>query len=40
MHIYGGNPNVLIATPDIITFDLNDKSDFIIIGCIYFNLFI
>jgi protein phosphatase 2C family protein 2/3 len=30
---YGGNPNVVIATPDIHSFVLNDNYDYIIMGC-------
>lgn len=37
---YGGNPNVVIATPDIKEFEINDKMDFIILGCKYFVLFL
>lgn len=29
---YGGNPNVVIATPDIISFDLTSSHDFIFLG--------
>ncbi len=29
----GGNPNVLIAEPDIISFTLNEEHDFIFLGC-------
>lgn len=30
---YGGNPNVIISTPEIKYFDINDNSDYILIGC-------
>lgn len=30
---YGGNPNVIISTPEIKYFDNNNKNDFILIGC-------
>ncbi len=30
---FGGNPNVIISTPEIKYFDINDKNDFILIGC-------
>ena len=30
---YGGNPNVVIATPEIKEFEINEKMDFIILGC-------
>ena len=41
MHIYGGNPNVLISDPCITNFTIDDKSDFILIGCknIFFIIF-
>ena len=29
---YGGNPNVLIAEPDIKTFRIKEKDDFMILG--------
>lgn len=29
----GGNPKVLISTPQIISFKLTDASDFIVMGC-------
>ena len=29
----GGNPKVLIAKPCITTFRIDEKSDFIVIGC-------
>jgi len=31
----GGNPKVLIAVPDIISFKITDQSDFIILGSNY-----
>jgi serine/threonine protein phosphatase PrpC len=30
---YGGNPNVVIATPEIRCFKIRDNYDFIVIGC-------
>ena len=30
---YGGNPNVVIATPDIKAFKILDSYDYIIMGC-------
>lgn len=30
---YGGNPNVLICTPDIRAFKMNPDYDFILLGC-------
>ena len=30
---YGGNPNVVIATPEIYSFKLSDSHDFIVLGC-------
>ena len=30
---YGGNPGVVIATPDIKTFKIQDSYDFILMGC-------
>lgn len=32
---YGGNPNVVIATPDIKEFLIDDKMDFLLLGCKY-----
>lgn len=29
----GGNPNVVIATPDIKEFIIDDKMDFLLLGC-------
>jgi hypothetical protein len=29
----GGNPKVLISTPQIISFKLTEQSDFIVMGC-------
>jgi len=37
---YGGNPKVIIATPDIMQFKITDKHDFIVIGSTFFALFI
>ncbi len=38
----GGNPKVLINYPSITSFRIDDKSDFIVIGCnyIFYNFFI
>lgn len=30
---FGGNPNVVIATPEIRTFTIDKSSDFILLGC-------
>jgi serine/threonine protein phosphatase PrpC len=30
---YGGNPNVIISDPEIISFQLKDNFDFFLIGC-------
>jgi protein phosphatase 2C family protein 2/3 len=30
---YGGKPNVVSAMPEIFTFKLKEKDDFIVIGC-------
>lgn len=30
---YGGNPNVVIANPDIKEFVIDDKMDFLLLGC-------
>lgn len=30
---YGGNPNVLIAAPDIVQCKIEDSYDFIVLGC-------
>ena len=30
---YGGNPNVVIATPEIRCFRIKDNYDFIVVGC-------
>jgi len=30
---YGGNPNVVIAVPDIKAFKVQDQHDFILLGC-------
>jgi protein phosphatase 2C family protein 2/3 len=29
---YGGKPNCIIATPEIIVWELNDSTDFILLG--------
>jgi protein phosphatase 2C family protein 2/3 len=29
----GGNPNVVVATPEIKTFKIHDEYDFIVLGC-------
>jgi hypothetical protein len=33
---YGGNPNVVIATPDILSFNLKQNHDFIFLGSIFY----
>ena len=33
----GGNPNVLIATPEIVSFKITSETDFIILGCKFIN---
>lgn len=30
---FGGNPNVVISTPDIESFEINSENDFLILGC-------
>jgi protein phosphatase 2C family protein 2/3 len=30
---YEGNPNVVIADPDVTAFEIKDNHDFIVIGC-------
>ena len=30
---FGGNPNVVIATPEIKEFNIDDKMDFLLLGC-------
>ncbi len=30
---YGGNPRVVIATPDVKSFKIEDNYDFIVLGC-------
>jgi protein phosphatase 2C family protein 2/3 len=30
---YGGNPNVVVATPEIKSFKIRNNYDFILIGC-------
>ena len=32
---FGGNPNVLIANPEIRSFQINEETDFIVLGCTY-----
>jgi protein phosphatase 2C family protein 2/3 len=32
----GGNPGVLIATPEITSFKIDDSIDYIVLGCIIF----
>ena len=32
---YGGNPNAVIATPEIRSFKIKDSHDFIILACTY-----
>jgi len=29
----GGNPNVLISTPEIISFQITNETDFVVMGC-------
>ena len=37
----GGNPNVLIHYPTVTSFKIDEKSDFILIGCnLFFLIFI
>lgn len=36
---FQGNPNVIISTPEIKSFKLNSKVDFIILGCKKINFF-
>ena len=33
---FGGNPNVVIAVPDIKEFIIDEKMDFLLLGCKYF----
>lgn len=33
MQKYGGNPNAVIAKPEISVFKLEDNYDFIVLGC-------
>lgn len=37
---HGGNPNVIIAEPDIKSFKLTENNDFIILGCKKYNNYI
>ena len=30
---YGGNPNVVVASPDIVSFKVEETYDFIVLGC-------
>ena len=30
---FGGNPNVVVATPDIKEFNIDDSMDFLLLGC-------
>lgn len=30
---YGGNPKVVIAEPEIQTFEIDDSTDFFVLGC-------
>jgi protein phosphatase 2C family protein 2/3 len=32
---FGGNPNVVVATPDIKEFNIDDSMDFLLLGCKY-----
>ena len=36
---FGGNPNVVIAVPDIKEFTIDDKMDFLLLGCKFFSIF-
>jgi len=36
---YGGNINVVIATPEIKEFIIDDKMDFLLLGCKFFPQF-
>ncbi len=36
---FGGNPNVVVALPDIKEFLIDDKMDFLLLGCKYLNFF-
>ena len=36
---YGGNPGVVIATPDVISFKLEENHDFVFLGCIFIHRF-
>jgi protein phosphatase 2C family protein 2/3 len=35
---FEGNPNVIIAIPDIKCFKITEDHDFIVLGCIYMGL--
>ena len=37
---FGGNPNVVIATPEIKEFMIDDKMDFLLLGCRLQNILI
>ena len=32
---FGGNPNVVVATPDIKEYNIDDNMDFLLLGCKY-----
>ena len=34
---YGGNSKVIVADPDIKSFKISEKNDFILLGCRIFN---
>jgi protein phosphatase 2C family protein 2/3 len=36
---FGGNPNVVIAVPDIKEFTIDDKMDFLLLGCKFYSIF-
>lgn len=33
---FGGNPNVVVASPDIKEFNIDDNMDFLLLGCKYY----
>ena len=33
---FGGNPNVVVATPDIKEYNIDDNMDFLLLGCKYY----
>ena len=40
LKLYGGNPNVIIAEPDIKSFEITSEDDFIILGCKAYSIFL